>query len=200
MISIEEVLVEMLCGMAEFRDADSQGHIGRIQKITEILARGVSRNAREYSLTEEQIKKMKKASALHDIGKIAIPDRILFKPGKLTADEYEIIKTHTTRGSELVKKMKGIQDQEFYQYCYDIVRSHHEKYDGSGYPDGLKGEQIPLAAQIVSVADMYDVLVSERVYKQAFEPEKAMQMIIDGECGVINMKILETLQLVGDQL
>ena len=144
----------------------------------------------EYKLTKPEIEMIVSASALHDIGKITIPDSILLKPGKLTADEFEFMKSHAARGAEILAQVKGIWDEDYAKVCCDICRYHHERYDGRGYPDGLKGEEIPISAQIVSVADVYDALVSEHVYKQAIPLDKAFQMIITGECGLFSPKIL----------
>jgi hypothetical protein len=139
------------------------------------------------------------ASALHDIGKISIPDEILNKPGRLTKEEYEVMKTHSSVGAEMLKSIP-FQDEALVKYAYDISRWHHERYDGKGYPDGLVGEQIPIWAQVVSVADVYDALTSERVYKKAYSHEQAMQMIIDGECGAFNPLLLECLQDSAEQI
>ncbi len=131
------------------------------------------------------------ASSLHDIGKIAIPDNILLKPAKLTQDEFEYMKSHTTRGSEILSSFKDIWEEEYQKIGYEICRHHHEKYDGKGYPDGLAGEEIPISAQLVSIADVYDALVSERVYKNAYSTDEAFHMIVTGECGVFSPKLLE---------
>ena len=136
------------------------------------------------------------ASALHDVGKIAIPDSILLKPGKLTPEEYEYMKSHSVRGCELVENIKDIWDEEYAKLSYDICRYHHERYDGKGYPDGLAGDDIPIAAQIVSVADVYDALVSKRVYKDAYGKEQAFRMITTGECGVFSPKLLKCFKMV----
>ena len=132
------------------------------------------------------------ASALHDIGKIAIPDSILLKPGRLTEEEFEYMKSHTTKGGEILSSIKNVWDEEYGKVSFEICRYHHERYDGRGYPDGLIGDQIPLSAQIVSIADVYDALVNERVYKSAFSKEKAFQMIVTGECGVFSPKLLDS--------
>ena len=131
------------------------------------------------------------ASALHDIVKISIPESILLKPGKLTSQEYEYMKSHSLRGGEILNSIKYVWDEEYAKIAYEICRFHHERYDGRGYPDGLKGDEIPVCAQIVSLADAYDVLVSERVYKAAYSKEEAFQMIITGECGMFSPKLLE---------
>ena len=131
------------------------------------------------------------ASSLHDIGKIVVPDNIILKAGKLTEDEYEVIKSHTTKGAEIIQKVIHIDNKMFCDYAYDIARHHHEKYDGNGYPDGLKGEEISIAAQIVSLVDVYDALTSKRVYKAAYKTDKAYQMIVNGQSGVFSSKLLK---------
>ncbi len=133
---------------------------------------------------------------MHDVGKIAIPDKILLKPGKLTRDEFDVMKSHTTKGCKIIKQLEFVDDKEFYNNCFDICRFHHEKYDGNGYPDNLKGDEIPISAQIVSIADVYDALVSERVYKSAYSSEKAYDMILHGECGMFNPKLIECFKMV----
>lgn len=145
----------------------------------------------EYELTHEKIQQIGWASSLHDIGKIVIPDTIILKPGKLMPDEFELIKSHTTKGAEIIQQRLHLSDRAIFDYAYDIARHHHEKYDGKGYPDGLKGDEISIAAQIVSLVDVYDALISKRVYKAAYEPEKAYQMIINGHSGTFSPKLLK---------
>ena len=140
------------------------------------------------------------ASALHDIGKIGIDDKILNKPGKLTKDEFEIIKTHTLIGARMLEDMEIYKDEPLVKMAYQICRWHHERYDGKGYPDGLKGDDIPISAQVVALADVYDALVSDRVYKKAYSHEKAMEMILAGECGTFNPLLLECLTDIQDTL
>ena len=140
------------------------------------------------------------ASTLHDIGKIAISEEILNKPGKLTEEEFNIIKTHTVIGARMLKDMSIHQNEPLIKTAYEVCRWHHERYDGKGYPDGLKGDEIPISAQIVSIADVYDALVSERVYKKAFSHEKAMEMILNGECGAFNPLLLECLVEIQDRI
>ena len=139
-------------------------------------------------------------SALHDIGKISIPESILNKPGRLTKDEFEIMKTHTTIGADILDKLPFQQESELVRTAYAICRWHHERWDGCGYPDGLKGEDIPIAAQVVAMADVYDALTSERCYKKAFDHDTAMQMILNGECGAFNPRLLECLTEAGSRL
>jgi len=184
-------VIDILGTVVEYRDLESGEHIMRVKTYTRILAERLMADYPEYGLTKEKIEVIVSASALHDIGKIAIPDAILLKPGKLTAEEFEYMKSHTTRGCEILKNIKNAWDEEYGAVSYEICRYHHERYDGRGYPDGLKGDQIPISAQIVSVADVYDALVNERVYKSAFSKEQAFQMIATGECGVFSPKILD---------
>ena len=153
----------------------------------------------EYELTKEKIERIVSASSLHDIGKIAIPDNILLKPGRLTKDEFEYMKSHTLRGCELLDSMKVEWNPEMRKVSYDIIRSHHEKYDGKGYPDGLKGEEIPISAQLVSLADVYDALINERCYKAAYSKEEAFRMIVTGDCGVFSPKLMEAFRAVREQ-
>lgn len=186
-----ENIVDILGTVVESRDLESGEHIMRVKDYTRILARKLMEECPEYELNDDKIEIIVAASALHDIGKIAIPDKILLKPGRLTDDEFEVMKSHTTRGSEMINNIKDVWDENYRKVSYEICRSHHEKWDGRGYPDGLKGEDIPLSAQIVSIADCYDALVNERVYKDAFSKEEAFRMIVSGECGMFNPKLLE---------
>lgn len=187
-------IIDILGTVVECRNLESGDHIRRIKAYTRILAEQLSMDYPEYGLTKEQIEMIVNSSALHDIGKIAIPDEILLKPGKLTKEEFDYMKSHTIRGGEILQNIKGIWGEEYEQYCYDICRYHHEKYDGKGYPEGLVGEQIPLSAQLVSLADVYDALVEERCYKEAYTKEQAYGMILQGECGMFSPKLLEAFQ------
>lgn len=186
-------MVDTLSTVVEFRNGESGLHIRQIRGVTELLLKELVRRYPEYCITEAQIEEISNAAALHDIGKIAVPEYILNKPGKLTEEEFEIMKTHTVKGGEILEEISHIPDQTYIRYCYDICRHHHERWDGRGYPDGLKGDDIPLSAQIVSLADVYDALTSERVYKPAFTHEEALKMIRNGECGAFNPHILECL-------
>jgi putative two-component system response regulator len=194
-----ENIIDILGTVVECRDMESGEHIQRVKRYTEILANEMMTEYPEYKLTKKKIEIIVSASALHDIGKIAIPDHILLKPGKLTQDEYEYMKSHTTRGCEVLNNIQGAWDEEYGKYSYEICRHHHERFDGKGYPDGLKADEIPISAQLVSVADVYDALVNERVYKDAFPKDKAFQMIIQGECGVFSPKLLEAFRKVRKQ-
>lgn len=184
-------IIDILGTVVEQRNLESGEHIKRVKGFTRILALEVMREYPEYELTAEKVELIASASALHDIGKIAIPDSILLKPGKLTDDEYEYMKSHASRGGEILQNIEGVWDGTFGTLCYEICRHHHERYDGRGYPDALKGEDIPISAQLVSIADVYDALVTERVYKEAYSLEQAFHMIVSGECGVFNPKLLE---------
>lgn len=185
-----EFLIDALSSVVEFRSMESGEHIQRVKYFTNVILKYLNKLYPEYGLTDEQIHLITHAAALHDIGKIAIADNILMKPGKLTKDEFEVMKTHTTVGCEILEKFKQ-EENEFYRYCYDICRYHHERYDGGGYPDKLVGEDIPIWAQVVSVVDVYDALVSKRVYKIPYAVDEAARMIREGECGVFSPKILD---------
>lgn len=185
-----EFLINALSSVVEFRSLESGEHIKRVKYFTEVLLRQLVEYYPEYHLTEEDVEQIVNASVLHDLGKIAIPDSILLKPGKLTKDEFEEMKKHTIYGCELLEKFKQ-EENDFYRYCYEICRYHHERYDGNGYPDRLKGEEIPISAQVVSIVDVYDALVSERVYKKPYAVDEAVRMIFAGECGVFSPKILD---------
>lgn len=184
-------MIELLSELIEFRDCESGEHVKRICVITDILLRKAGELYPEYRLEDSRREKIVTSAMLHDIGKIAIPDNILGKPGRLTESEFELMKQHTVRGWTILGSLSGLMDEELYSYCRDICRHHHERWDGKGYPDGLSGDGITLWAQVASVADVYDALTSKRVYKSAFSHEKAVKMITGGECGCFNPKIME---------
>jgi putative two-component system response regulator len=184
-------IIEALATVVEYRNMDNAEHVKNVEMITHILAEEMMNTFPESGLTGKQVELISTASALHDIGKITISDTILMKPGKMTDDEYEYMESHTTKGCEILEQIQGAWDEEYAQTCAEICRSHHERYDGSGYPDGLVGDEIPLSAQLVSVAEVYDALVNERVYKKAYTKEHAYNMILAGECGMFNPKIME---------
>ncbi len=188
-----DFLVNALSSVVEFRSLESGEHVQRVKKLTKIMLKHMKVLYREYKLTNEKIDLIVNASALHDIGKIAIPDSILMKNGRLTDEEYEEMKKHTIYGCQMLENFKQ-EENEFYRYCYDICRYHHERYDGRGYPDKLVGEAIPIWAQVVSVVDVYDALVSKRVYKDSMPIEEAFRMINAGECGIFSPKILKCLE------
>lgn len=190
-----EFMIDALSSVVEFRSQETGDHIRRIKYFTRILLKYMDKYFPKYGLTPAQIDNIARASALHDIGKIAIPDSILLKPGKLTESEFETMKTHTTLGCEILESFRDNQTDEFFGYCYDICRHHHERWDGNGYPDHLVGDKIPLSAQIVSIVDVYDALVSERVYKDAYPNTQAYDMILSGECGQFAPDVLECFEL-----
>lgn len=186
-----EFMIDALSSVVESRSAETGDHTKRIKYYTRIMLGYLKKNFPKYGLTDAQVDAIARASVLHDIGKIGIPDAVLLKPGRLTAEEYEIMKTHTTIGCEILEKFYRDQTTEFYRYCYDICRHHHERWDGRGYPDHLAGDDIPISAQIVAIADVYDALVSPRVYKSSYTNNKAFEMIVNGECGQFSPDILE---------
>ncbi len=185
-----ERLLDVISNVVEFRDVESGEHIKRVKGLTKIMAKAYQILYPEENMTDDMINIISKASAMHDIGKISIPDHILLKPGRLTDDERMVMMSHTTKGCEILGMLASFQDEVQFKVAYDICRHHHERYDGKGYPDGLKGEEIPLSAQLVSVADVYDALVSDRVYKKAFDKETAYNMIVGGQCGQFSPKMM----------
>ena len=185
-----EKVIDTIATIIEFRNMESGYHLKRIKGFVRILALTAMNNYPELGLTPHMIEVITQASAMHDVGKISVPDSILLKPGRLTSEEFEVMKSHTTRGCEIIEKLKDIQDKEYYEACLDICRHHHERYDGRGYPDGLKGEENSIGAQLTAIADVYDALVSNRVYKSAYPVDKAYDMIKNGECGVFSPKLL----------
>lgn len=185
-------IIDILGTVVESRNLESGEHIQRVKGFTRILGYQMMKDYPEYGLTGEKVDMITEASSLHDVGKIAIPDSILLKPGRLTEDEFEYMKSHTTRGCAILNQIEGIWEDDYRQLSYEICRHHHERYDGRGYPDKLCGDDIPISAQLVSVADVYDALVSERVYKDAFSLDEAFHMIVAGECGVFSPKLMES--------
>ncbi len=188
--SSNERVIDTIATIVEFRSMESSYHLKRIKGFVRTLALTAMNNYPELGLNPHSIDVMTQASAMHDIGKISVPDSILLKPGRLTSEEFEVMKSHTTRGSEVIEMLKDIQDKEYYDVCLDICRHHHERWDGGGYPDGLKGEENSIPAQLTAISDVYDALVSDRVYKAAYPVDKAYEMIKNGECGVFSPKIL----------
>jgi len=186
-------LVEQIANLVEFRNEESGEHIKRVCGYTEIILRELMNDNPEYGLTEDKIQKITFAAVLHDVGKIAINDNILCKPGALSQKEFETIKTHTVIGAQILNNMKEVMDDETFQYSKDIALYHHERYDGNGYPERLIGDQTPIWAQVVAVADVYDALSSQRIYKAAFEHDQSLAMILNGDCGEFNPKILKVL-------
>lgn len=183
-------LIDSISNLVEFRNLESGMHIKRVKGLVQIMTMTFQLLYPEENVTDERMHAIVRASALHDIGKLAIPDAILLKPGKLTDSEWEVMRSHTTKGCEILTMLENVNDSQHYKIAYNIVRYHHERYDGGGYPDQLKGEEIPLEAQLVAIMDVYDALVSERIYKKAYSKEKTFNMIIEGECGVFSDRML----------
>lgn len=193
-------LIDTLSTAIEFRSCESGAHVRRIRGLTRIFMTELAERYPEYGITADMIEQVTAASALHDIGKIAIPDVILNKKGKLTPQEFEIMKTHTLRGFELIDRIEAINGDKTQRYYHDICRWHHEKWDGKGYPDKLVGDQIPIWAQATSLADCYDALVSERTYKEAIPHKQAIEMLLNGECGAFSPKLKKILIAVASRL
>lgn len=190
----KNLMISILSQVIEFKNAESGLHINNITTLTNILLKAVNKKTDIYNFTNEEIEEITQASALHDIGKISIPDEIINKPGKLTPEEFEIMKTHSRIGADLIRTLPIYNEEPFLKTVYEICLHHHERYDGKGYPDGLSGDEIPIAAQIVSITDVYDALTSERCYKQAFSHKTAINMICNGECGAFNPLLIECLK------
>ena len=194
------MMVGILSQIVEFRNGESGSHVLNINIFTGMLLESLVQHTDKYDLSWSERLLITTASALHDIGKIGIDDKILNKPGRLTDEEFKIMQNHTIIGASILENMGSYQDEELMKVAYQICRWHHERYDGKGYPDGLKGDEIPISAQVVSLADVYDALVSERVYKKAYSHEKAIEMITNGECGCFNPILLECLLDIQDRI
>lgn len=196
-----DLMISILSHIVEFRNGESGPHIQHVKGITELLLQHLLAMTDQYQLTEDDIQLIVTASALHDIGKVAIPEEILNKPGRLTDEEFAIMKSHSAIGSQMLLDLPEEQlASPLISVANAICRWHHERYDGRGYPDGLVGEEIPICAQVVSLADVYDALTSERSYKKAFSHEKALSMIIEGQCGTFNPLLLQCLTEASDEL
>lgn len=188
---MHENLLELVGRIIELRNPENENHLRRLKGLVKIMAHKTMELYPEYGLTEDKINIIVSAVAVHNIGMAAIPDSVLLKPGRLTNEEYEFMKSHTLRGIETLDGIKNTWPREYDDVIRKMVRSHHEKYDGGGYPDGLKGDEIPIEAQLISMADTYDALVNDRVYKKAYPKDEAANKIIVGDCGVFPPKILE---------
>lgn len=196
-IRLNQGMIEALATAIEFRNEESGGHVQRISKITRIL---LENTVFGRGLTAAEIDNIALAAVMHDVGKITIPDAVLIKPGKLTAEEYKIMQSHTTKGVAILESIPQLRDSGIYEYACDIARHHHERWDGKGYPDGLKGDEISPWAQVVSLADVYDALNCRRVYKPPFPREKAVEMICTGQCGTFNPQLLDEFLTVEDKI
>ena len=194
------IMIRIMSNILGSRNSESREHILHIKTVTELMLRQLVKITDAYPMTEVDIALITTASSLHDIGKIYIPEEILNKPGRLTDEEFKIMKTHSELGAAIIKDMDFPQDHPLVHTAWEICRWHHERWDGKGYPDGLKGEEIPISAQVVSIVDVYDALTSERCYKKAFDHDTAIQMILDGQCGQFNPILLKCLKELSLQL
>ena len=196
-IQLNQGMIEALATAIEFRDQESGGHVQRICQITRMILQGTEFG---NGLSPDEIENIALAAIMHDVGKITIPDAVLTKPGKLTEEEYAIMKTHTIRGVNILESIPQLRGTGIYDYACDITRHHHERWDGRGYPDHLKGDEITPWSQVVSLADVYDALSCKRVYKPAFSREKVIEMICTGQCGLFNPRLLDSFLKVEDTL
>lgn len=194
-----EALIDALSSVIEYRNLESGQHIRRIRLFTKILLNRVVKTPNGPKWDARDVSIIASAASMHDIGKIAIPDSILNKPGRLTAEEFEVMKTHSAKGGEIIRNISWMNDREYLHYAYEICRHHHERWDGRGYPDGLKGDEIPACALVVSIADVYDALTSERIYKPPYPHSVAVSMIIGGECGLFPDWLLRCFQDVEEE-
>lgn len=194
------IMIRILSNVLGSRNSESREHILHIKTATELMLRQLVKITDAYPMTEADISLITTASSLHDIGKIRIPEEILNKPGRLTDEEFRIMKTHSELGADMIQDMHFPKDNSLVRASWEICRWHHERWDGKGYPDGLKGEEIPISAQVVSIVDVYDALTSERCYKKAFDHDTAIQMILDGQCGQFNPILLKCLKELRLQL
>ena len=196
-IELNQGMIETLATVIEFRNEESGGHVQRISQITRLL---LENTVFGDNLDDKEIDSIALAAVMHDVGKITIPDAVLTKPGKLTAEEYAVMKEHTVNGVALLESIPQMRGSDIYEYACDIARHHHERWDGGGYPDGLKGDEISPWAQVVSLADVYDALNCKRVYKPPYPREQVLEMIRNGECGVFNPQLLESFLSVEDMI
>lgn len=197
---VNKALINIFGSLVELRNNESGEHTLHVQAITKMILNRLCDVTDKYTFTREMIDTISTVSALHDIGKAFIPSEILNKPSKLTDEEWEIMKSHTVRGDEFLQKIHVKNSEKFMGLAHEIVRYHHERYDGNGYPDGLCGDEIPISAQVVSIADVYDALTSDRCYKKAYDHEKALDMIRNGRCGVFNPLLVQCLMDISDDL
>ena len=196
-IQLNQGMIEALATAIEFRNEESGGHVQRISKITRLLLENTPFGE---NLNKMEIDNIALASVMHDVGKITIPDAVLTKPGKLTAEEYKLMQSHTTKGVAILESIPQLRGSEFYDYACDIARHHHERWDGRGYPDRLAGDAISPWAQVVSLADVYDALSCRRVYKPPFPRKQVLEMIGTGQCGIFNPRLLDSFYSVEDKL
>ncbi len=192
---VNQKMVDIICNILEHNYPEFMDNVQITREISRIIGKKVQENYPEYKLTDEDVEVIAELSSLRDIGKLLISDHVLYKPAKLTKEEAEYMKSHTAKGCEIMKMMKDLQTKEYHRVSMEICMYHHERYDGKGYPEGLKGDEIPISAQIVSVVDAYHALISERVYKRSYSREEAYYMILVGECGIFSPKIMECFRM-----
>ena len=192
--------IHTLITIMEMCDSDTDRHIRRIRYYVGLLLQAVKDHVPEYDLTEEQMEKIILASSLQDLGKITIPDIVRNKAGAFSEPEYEIYKMHTVKGEQIVDTIPADEDPALKEYCKQICRHHHERYDGSGFPDGLRGEEIPLAAQVVSVAEVFDLMTTDHFYRRSCKPAQAYEMIVSGKAGAFSPTLLRCMQYIQDEM
>lgn len=192
---VNEKMIDIICNILERNYPEFMDNVQITREISKIIGKKVQQNYPEYKLTDKEVAVIAELSSLRDIGKLLISDHVLYKPAKLTKEEMDYMKSHTVKGCEIMEMMKDLQTTLYHKISMQICQYHHERYDGNGYPEGLKGDEIPISAQIVSVVDAYHALISERVYKRAYSREKAYYMILGGECGVFSPKIMECFRM-----
>lgn len=190
------LMVDILSNIIEFRNGESGEHVRQIRQLTELLLERLGEETAEYALGQSDILRISLAAAIHDIGKIAVPNEILNKYGKLTEAEFSVMKEHTLIGASMVRELPLDQEEPLVKTAYEICRWHHERYDGRGYPDRLKGEEIPISAQVVGLADVYATMTTDRVYQKARSHEEVMELILSGKCGAFNPVLLKCLEAV----
>lgn len=195
-----DLMIDILSNIIEFRNGESGRHVRHIRIITELLLKKLAEAADRYALTEEEVARITLASTLHDIGKIAIPSEILNKPGRLKPEEFSVVKDHAIIGANMLRELSFSMDVPLVKAGYEICRWHHERWDGSGYPDGLRGDECPISAQAVALADVYDALTTDRVYKKAVPHGEAVELILSGRTGAFNPLLLESLKNVAATL
>ena len=194
------IVANILSRVMGYRNGEGADHGRHVQMVTELLLERLLERTDKYDLTRRDCRRIASAGMFHDIGKMGVPDTILRKPGALTPEEFEIVKRHTVIGEDLLRGMKDYAGEPLVEEAAQICRWHHERVDGRGYPDGLKGDEIPISAQVVGLADVFDALVTRRAYKEAYTPEEAMAMIRRGECGAFDPLLVECLQDIQDAL
>ena len=194
------LMVDILSNIIEFRNGESGEHVRQIRQLTELLLERLGQETEEYALGQSDILRISLAAAIHDIGKIAVPNEILNKYGKLTEAEFSVMKEHTLIGAGMVRELPLDQEEPLVKTAYEICRWHHERYDGKGYPDGLKGEEIPISAQVVGLADVYSTMTTDRVYQKARSHEEVMELILSGKCGAFNPVLLKCLGAISDRI